>query len=233
MHHIPKKNLISAFFFLATLLAVSVGSGFRKKTIALPKKAMPNILILTVDDMAYNSVGVFGCTIPNITPNIDKLAGEGMKFAYAFVNTAVCQPCRESLLTGRYPHNNGAEGFEPINEDVPTLSELLRRAGYINGILGKEIHLQPVEKFCWDYIPFITEKDSVWRNSFGRNPKFFHDYSARFFQRARDENKPFFLLANSQDPHRPFAGSADDTAEFGTKRPPLTRQFTPKEIYVP
>lgn len=194
---------------------------------------MPNILILTVDDMAYNSVGVFGCTIPNITPNIDKLAGEGMKFAYAFVNTAVCQPCRESLLTGRYPHNNGAEGFEPINEDVPTLSELLRRAGYINGILGKEIHLQPVEKFCWDYIPFITEKDSVWRNSFGRNPKFFHDYSARFFQRARDENKPFFLLANSQDPHRPFAGSADDTAEFGTKRPPLTRQFTPKEIYVP
>ncbi|HVT86820.1 MAG TPA: sulfatase [Chitinophagaceae bacterium] len=194
---------------------------------------MPNVLIVTVDDMGYNSVGVFGCKIPGITPNIDKLAGEGMRFTYAFVNTAVCQPCRQSMQTGRYPHNDGAEGFEPINMDVPTLSEQLRKAGYINGILGKEIHHQPVEKFCWDYIPFITEKDSVWRNSFGRNPKFYHDYSAQFFKMAKEANKPFFLLANSQDPHRPFAGSADDTAEFGKRLPPLTRQFSPNEIYVP
>ncbi|WP_202552408.1 sulfatase family protein [Ginsengibacter hankyongi] len=194
---------------------------------------MPNILIVTVDDMAYNSVGVFGCRISGITPNIDKLAAEGMEFTYAFVNTAVCQPCRESLQTGRYPHNNGAEGFEPIKSEVPTLSEQLRKAGYINGILGKEIHLQPLEKFCWDYIPFKTEKDSVWRNSFGRNPKFYHDYSARFFQMAKTANKPFFLLANSQDPHRPFAGSADDTAEFGNRRPPLTRQYSPEEVDVP
>jgi len=229
-----KKILITSICLSVALLNLCTAMAcFQKRKTYPKKKVMPNILIVTVDDMAYNSVGVFGCRISGITPNIDKLAVEGMKFTYAFVNTAVCQPCRESLQTGRYPHNNGAEGFEPINSDVPTLSEQLRKAGYINGILGKEIHLQPVEKFCWDYIPFITEKDSVWRNSFGRNPKFYHDYSAQFFKMAKEKNKPFFLLANSQDPHRPFAGSADDTAEFGNRRPPLTRQYSPEDVYVP
>ena len=71
------------------------------------KRKMPNVLIVTVDDMTYNSVGAFGCEIPDITPNIDKLASEGIRFTHAFVNTAVCAPCRQSLQTGRYPHNNG------------------------------------------------------------------------------------------------------------------------------
>jgi N-sulfoglucosamine sulfohydrolase len=195
------------------------------------KNTKTNVLIVTVDDMTYNSLGVFGCRIPGISPNIDKLATKGMRFTYAFNNTAVCQPCRQSILTGRYPHNNGAEGFEPIDLDVPTLTELLRKAGYINGILGKEIHHQPVEKFCWDYIPFITDTDSIWRKGASRDPALFHDYSARFFKMAKEQTKPFFLIANSHDPHRPFVGSAEDTAEFGT-RLPVTRQFRTDEVDV-
>ncbi|HXD78642.1 MAG TPA: sulfatase-like hydrolase/transferase [Puia sp.] len=223
MHTANRITRYSTILSLACLLAC--GQAFCQQ--------QPNVLVLTVDDMGYHSVGVFGCKVPGITPNIDKLAGEGIRFTYAFVNTAVCQPCRQSMQTGRYPHNDGAEGFEPINEDVPTLSEQLRKAGYINGILGKEIHHQPVWKFCWDYIPFITELDSVWRNSFGRNPRLYYEYSAKFFAMAKAENRPFFLLANSQDPHRPFAGSAEDTLEFAGRLPPLTRQFTPGEVDVP
>ncbi|RLD96786.1 MAG: hypothetical protein DRJ13_13240, partial [Bacteroidetes bacterium] len=104
------------------------------------EQALPNILIVTADDLAYNSVGAFGCRVPGITPNIDCLAGEGIRFTHAHVNTSVCQPCRQSWLTGRFPHNNGAEGFEPIDGDVPTLPEQLKKIGYVNGILGKEIH---------------------------------------------------------------------------------------------
>lgn len=118
---------------------------------------LPNILIVTADDLAYNSVGAYGCKVPDITPNIDKLAEQGIRFTHAHVNTAVCQPCRQSLLTGRFPHNNGSEGFEPIDHDVSTLPEQLKSIGYVNGILGKEIHHQPVERFFWDYIPFKTE----------------------------------------------------------------------------
>jgi N-sulfoglucosamine sulfohydrolase len=189
-----------------------------------------NILFLTADDLAYNSIGAFGCKVKDITPNIDRFAAEGIRFTHAHINSAVCQPCRQSLLTGLYPHNNGAEGFEPINEDVTTLPELLKNDGYINGILGKEIHHQPTEKFFWDFIPFRTEKDSVWRSGNSRTPALFYDYAKRFFKIAKSENKPFFFQANSHDPHRPFAGSALDSTEWGGHIPPITRIYKPQDI---
>jgi N-sulfoglucosamine sulfohydrolase len=226
-----KKILVSCFSFPVLLMSHS-GVKDLNAEIVSGKEVRPNVLIVTVDDMTYNSIGAFGNRIPGITPNIDLLAAQGMRFTYAFTNTAVCQPCRQSLLTGRYPHNNGSEGFEPIDRDVPTLTEQLRKAGYVNGILGKEIHHQPVDKFSWDYIPFITEKDSVWRKSESRNPTLFHDYSARFFTLAKEQQKPFFLIANSHDPHRPFLGSAEDTATYGNRLPPITRQFSPEEVAV-
>lgn len=190
----------------------------------------PNILVVTADDLAYNSVGAFGCKVPGITPNIDKLAEQGLRFTHAHANTAVCQPCRQSWMTGRFPHNNGAEGFEPIDRDVPTLPEQLRSQGYVNGILGKEIHHQPVERFCWDFIPFKTETERVWRNGHARNPELFHRYSAKFFEMAKQQNRPFFLLANSHDPHRPFVGSEIDARSWGDHKPPVSKQFAPPEI---
>ncbi len=192
----------------------------------------PNILIVTADDLNYNSVGAFGCDLPGVTPNIDRLAEQGMKFAHAHVNTAVCQPCRQSWMTGRFPHNNGAEGFEPIDRDIPTLPEQLKHRGYVNGILGKEIHHQPVERFFWDFIPYKTEQDAVWRNGQSRNPELFHRYSAKFFEMAKEQNKPFFLLANSHDPHRPFIGSDDETKTWGVDRPPVSKQFSPEDVDV-
>jgi N-sulfoglucosamine sulfohydrolase len=187
-------------------------------------------LIVTADDLNYNSIGAFGCPIPGITPNIDKLAAGGIRFTNAHTNTAVCQPCRQSIMTGRYAHNNGAEGFEPINPDVPTLPEQLNKAGYLNGILGKEIHHQPREKYFWDFIPFATEPDSIWRKGHSRTPELFNKYSLEFFTMAKEQGKPFFLIANSHDPHRPFVGSASDTATWGDNMPPVTRQFSPEEI---
>lgn len=193
-------------------------------------KPRPNVLIVTADDLNYNSVGAFGCKVPGITPNIDKLAEQGIRFTHAHVNTAVCQPCRQSWMTGRFPHNNGAEGFEPINHDVPTLPEQLKGRGYVNGILGKEIHHQPVERFCWDFIPFKTEKERIWRNGHSRTPELFHRYSAKFFEMAKQQNKPFFLIANSHDPHRPFVGSELDAKSWGNHKPPISKQFAPEEI---
>ena len=116
-----------------------------------------NILFITADDMNYNSLGCYGSDVENISPNLDQLAGQGMMFTNAFVNIAVCQPVRQSMMTGRYPHNNGAPGFDPIDMDVPTLHEQLNRVSYLNGIMGKEKHYQPTEKYCWDY--YVTEHD--------------------------------------------------------------------------
>jgi N-sulfoglucosamine sulfohydrolase len=194
--------------------------------------SLPNILIVTADDLAYDSVGVYGCKVPGITPSIDKLAGEGIRFTHAHVNTAVCQPCRQSLLTGRFPHNNGAEGFEPIDLDVPTLPEQLHRMGYVNGILGKEVHHQPVERFAWDYIPYQTEEDAIWKGGHSRDPDLFYQYAAKFFEMSKEMERPFFLIANSHDPHRPFVGSECEARTWGDEAPPVTRQFLPHEVEV-
>ena len=96
----------------------------------------PNLLLITADDLNYDSVAAYGCAVPGVTPNIDRLAREGLRFTRGHVTIAVCQPSRSVMMTGRYPHHNGARGFEPIRDDVPTLPDELRKAGYLNGILG-------------------------------------------------------------------------------------------------
>ena len=105
--------------------------------------AKPNLLLITVDDMNRDSIGSYGCSIKNITPNIDRLAAEGIRFDRGFVNVAICMPCRAVLMTGRYPQTSGALGFEKINPEVPSLPEALDKAGYYNSLIGKEIHVVP------------------------------------------------------------------------------------------
>jgi N-sulfoglucosamine sulfohydrolase len=192
---------------------------------------LPNFVLITADDLNYDSVGCYGCNIPQITPNIDKLAAHGLKFINAHVNIAVCQPSRQSIMTGSYPHRNGAEGFEPINNDVPTLQENLNKAGYLNGILGKEIHLKPKSKYCWDY--YITEGQLSSGAGIGRSPQKYYEYTKTFFKMAKDQSKSFFLMANSHDPHRPFAGSAQEKKSWGHDLPKFTRQFKSDEIPIP
>ncbi|TDI70738.1 MAG: hypothetical protein E2O86_03130 [Bacteroidetes bacterium] len=190
-----------------------------------------NVLLITADDLNYNSVGAYGNTIPNITPNIDRLAKQGMLFTHAYVNIAVCQPSRQSFMTGRYPHNNGAPGFDPIDRDVPTLQEELNKVGYLNAIIGKEEHLKPMDKFFWDFC--IREEDVASGLGIGRDPELYYKYASDFFSKAKQENKPFFLMANSHDPHRPFAGSDDEKRYWGEDLPKFSRQISEEEVSVP
>lgn len=191
-----------------------------------------NVLLITADDLNYDSLGVTGCKVPEITPNIDRLASEGMRFEHAHVTIAVCQPSRSVLMTGLYPHRNGAKGFEPIRTDVPTLQESLRAAGYLNGIMAKVGHLEPGEKFCWDTVVPAEQLGN------GRDPDLYYRHAKSFFERARNENRAFFLMANSQDPHRPFAGSEQEANRANRGRPAgdaaaVGRTYKPEEVVVP
>ncbi len=175
----------------------------------VPGSGPLNILLITADDMNYNTPGFTGNPLPEITPNLDRLAGEGLRVVNAHVAVAVCQPSRECLMTGRYPHHNGATGFYPVRQDVPTLPESLRAAGYRLGILGKVSHLKPDEKFPWDFQHDQGELGA------GRDPAIYYRYTKEFFAQARAVGRPFFLMANSHDPHRPFAGSEQEKAKKG------------------
>nr|MBI1229983.1 sulfatase-like hydrolase/transferase [Cytophagales bacterium] len=221
------KIIISIPLMIGILLVTRCADPGKDKEIYRPV----NVLLITADDLNYNSVGCYGNTLDQITPNIDRLAQSGIRFTNAFVNIAVCQPSRQSIMTGRYPHNNGAPAFNPIAEDVTTLQEQLHRAGYLNGILGKEIHLKPTKKFFWDY--FITEGDLASGKGIGRDPELYFEYASEFFAKSKQEGKPFFLMANSHDPHRPFAGSDQEKNLWGEDLPLFTRKFLPEEVTVP
>ena len=250
--------------FLKALAGGAAVGAFRRSALLAADDAAPvNVLLLTADDMNYDSIGVYGCKVPGVTPNLDKLASEGLRFTNAHVTVAICQPCRETLMTGRYPHRFGAMGFVPINRDVATLQEQLRAAGYMNGILGKVPHLAPREKFCWDYVVMMNQLGQ------GRDPKRYQRSAREFFAKAKaarasqrssasqsSTGKPFFLMANSHDPHRPFAGSLQERSKWGRggrkpgrKRPAdtetpgagasagrlpgVSRTYKPREVVVP
>jgi len=153
--------------------------------------------------MNWDTVGAFG-----VTPNLDRLASEGMVFCRAHVSIAVCQPSRQSLLTGLYPHNNGGEGFEPINPAVTTLVEILRDLGYRLGILSKTTHLAPASEFPWH--TKLTANDLAK----GRDPQRYFHAARTFMRQAVDDGRPFFLMANSNDPHRPYSGGLQEANKY-------------------
>jgi N-sulfoglucosamine sulfohydrolase len=194
-----------------------------------------NVLFITADDLNYDSLGVTGCKVPDITPNLDKLASQGMRFEEAHLGIAVCQPSRSVWMTGRYPHRNGAMGFEPIKTDVPTLQESLHAAGYFNGIFAKIPHLAPESKFCWDVKVGAEELGQ------GKDPALYYAKMKAFLDQAKASGKPWFLMANCQDPHRPFPGSEGEKAREagGAKRkspvdfPDASRYYKPEEITIP
>ena len=189
----------------------------------------PNILLITADDMNWNTVGAYGCETPECSPNIDALAAAGTRFNYGHVTVAVCQPSRGTIATGRYPHKSGQEGFHHINgADVPLVTEELRKAGYLNGILGKVGHSSPKQAFEWDYSQDMPEL--AW----GRDAELYHEFTTEFLTLAKSHGKPFFLMANAHDPHRPFHGN--DAALYGKQGityPPPSRVYTPDEVEVP
>tara|TARA_R110002096_G_scaffold42893_28_gene115414 strand:- start:2706 stop:4262 length:1557 start_codon:yes stop_codon:yes gene_type:complete len=120
------------FFSLLSLVLFSGFSVCGSAAAAPPNR--PNIVLIMVDDMGWSDVGCYGSEIN--TPNIDKLAGEGMLFTQ-FYNNAKCTTTRASLLTGLYPRNGGKGQDELITHEMLTLGEAMRHAGYQTGLSGK------------------------------------------------------------------------------------------------
>lgn len=181
-------------------------------------QTLTNVLLITVDDMNWDSVGAFGSPVEGTTPNIDQLAAEGMRFFNAHVTVANCTPSRMALATGRYPHLSGGEGFHDLTvRGVPFLARILRNQGYDVGVLGKVDGSTPYAAFQWDLAPDVNLKQP-------RNPELYYQHAQDFMQEAADAGRPFFLMANLDDPHRPFHGP--------NKHSP-SRVFAPEEVVVP
>src|SRR5829696_6380717 len=100
----------------------------------------PNILWIMSDDHAVTGVGAYGGRLAplNPTPNIDRLAREGVRLTNAFCTNSICTPARATLLTGQYSHTNGVRTLnDPLPVERQALPGLMRRAGYLTAIIGK------------------------------------------------------------------------------------------------
>ncbi|GAB4403767.1 MAG: sulfatase [Bryobacter sp.] len=175
--------------FLGSLAAPALAQG------APPSpKAPPNILFITADDLGLQ-LSCYGEKRIQ-TPNLDALAARGARFTTAYVAQASCSPSRSAMFTGLYPHANGqygltGSGFRLHERLRPnTLPNVLRRAGYRTGIVGK-LHVDPESSFLWDFRGPDREE--------GRRVRLFTQLSREFMDSAKAQ--PFFLMVNFTDPH--------------------------------
>ena len=161
-------------------------------TVLLPvlvRAASPNLVLIIADDMAWDDCTAYGHKTIK-TPNLSRLASEGMRFDRAFLTCSSCSPSRSSIITGRYPHSTGAMRLhEPLPGDQVTFVEILKASGYWTGQAGK-----------WHLGPATKPKFDVVNEGGGAS-------GADFWlptMRKRDKTKPFFLWLASFDPHRPY-----------------------------
>ena len=179
--------------------------------------APPNIIILYADDLGFGDIGCYGAaSIP--TPNLDRLASEGLRFNQGYATAATCTPSRYSLLTGSYPWRNPRAailaGDAPmiIPPDMPTLPGMLRRAGYRTGVVGKW-HLG------------LGRGDLDWNRAITATPNDAgFDYS--FIMAATNDRVPCVYIENRQVVGLDPADPIDVTYDWGKAFPgqPTGRQ---------
>ncbi|MBN2457174.1 MAG: sulfatase [Sedimentisphaerales bacterium] len=159
-----------------------------KKSLGSTAKKQPNIVWLIADDMGWKDCGCYGH--PTIkTPNIDRLAAEGIRFTNAFVTSPQCSPMRATLWTGKYAHSMRVEDLHtPLPAEEAILPEILNKNGYYCGNLGK-LHLGKAAAAKFDMADIDRHK---WKKFLDERPK----------------DKSFFLTVGFTDPHRPYKKGA-------------------------
>jgi len=189
----------------------------------------PNLVIFLGEGLRYDEMSCAGHPVVQ-TPNMDRIAREGMTFQNAFVTNALCLPSRATLLTGLYSHSINATGNEPtqrgggdvtgdgpIPHDIPLVSELLHKAGYEVGFFGKAHIKGGLKDRYWDYYfgfngradyynPLLTEGVAGQFSEPKRHQGYLDDVVA---DRAlhwieQERTKPFCLFLNPFAPHAPF-----------------------------
>lgn len=183
----------------------------------------PNVLIIMADDCTFNDLPMYGGQNAR-TPNLEKLASEGLTFNRAYLAEAMCQPCRAELYSGLYPMRNGcAWNHSASLPETTSMPHHLGKLGYRVGIAGK-VHVTPKKAF-----PF--ESVGGFDKSCVRQPTQTHDLAAARDFIARDADQPFCLVVALVEPHVPWVmGDASAYPHEDLKLPaniadtPITRE---------
>lgn len=175
----------------------------------------PNIIYIMSDDHAYQAISAYGSALKELaaTPNIDRIAMEGIRFDRCLVTNSISGPCRAVILTGKYSHLNGFvanEGQKPFDGSQQTFPKLLQKAGYSTAMIGKwHLGSDPTGFDHWEILPgqgsyynpeFITRDGRHTEK--GYVTELITDKCISWLEDARDSGKPFMLMMHHKAPHR-------------------------------
>jgi arylsulfatase A-like enzyme len=200
--------------------------------VPVPSAERPNILFVMSDDHAAHAIGAYGSHV-NQTPNIDRLAREGMLLTSVFATNSICTPSRAAILTGQYSHINGVTMFNRFDSSRMTVARLLQAGGYYTGMIGKwHLGSDPAGFDRWEILPGQgVYLDPIFYTATGEKT-----YTGRYvtdvitelgidFLRNRPRNKPFFLMLHHKAPHRPWEPDAAHAAHFADRWIPEPETF--------
>ena len=198
---------------------------------AAPKPASerPNILFIMTDDHASHAISAYGSKV-NLTPNLDKLGSDGIRFNNAFVCNSICTPSRATVLTGKYSHMNGTPVFNIFDGAQQTAPKLLQAAGYHTVMLGKwHLGSAPTGFDHWNILPgqgryfdpilFTQEGARVYP---GYATQVITDLGIEALKN-RPKDKPFFMMLHHKAPHREWQPDPVNAAKFANATIPEPR----------
>lgn len=181
----------------------------------------PNIIFIMSDDHAAHAISAYGSRV-NSTPNLDRLAREGVRFDNVFVTNSICTPSRAAILTGQYAHRNGVPVFNRFDSTRQTAPKLLQAGGYYTGMIGKwHLGSDPAGFDRWEILPgqgayfdplFYTA-DGEKRYTGRYVTDVITDLAIDFLQ-SRPTNKPFFLMVHHKAPHRSWEPDETHRKQF-------------------
>lgn len=222
----------SIFFSLLIILVSCKEAKENQKEYDERQEERPNILFIMSDDHAYQAISAYSDRLIR-TPNIDRLANEGILFSNASVTNSICAPSRAVMLTGKHNHLNGKiDNIMPFDTTQTTFPQLFQEAGYQTAMFGK-LHFgnnpKGVDEFMilpdqGNYINpdfIVTSGDTV--NFKGYATDLITDKALHWLKKDRNPQKPFLLMYFHKAPHRPWWPRPDKFAEFSKKTFPLPK----------
>ncbi len=180
------KNIKRRVFLKMAAMGAVVG--ITGVSLGTEKTRKPNFVFIIADDCTFRDIGCYGGQA--YTPNIDKLASEGMLFTQCFQAAPMCSPTRHNIYTGLYPVKSGAYPNHTFaKEGTKSVVHYLKPLGYRVALSGKR-HIKPDEIFPFEY------------SGKGNNP----DFAAldKFVSECKEGETPFCLFACSNEPHSPW-----------------------------
>lgn len=201
------------FALSGALCAVTGSAHSAEKPAAEPQKR-PNIIYIMSDDHAVQAISAYGHPLSQVapTPNIDRLAAEGVRFDRAYCGNSVSGPSRATILTGKHSHANGFRtNADFFDGSQTTLPKVLKANGYATAIIGKwHLKTYPTGFDYWKvlddqgmyYNPdFVTMSGDTVRQR-GYVTDIVADESIEWIDRHKD--RPFFIMVHNKAPHRNF-----------------------------